>query len=127
VSYPVTITIQEPPATARAGMSADVSITTASANNVLVVPASALQGTTGNYTVLVLEANGTTRRVPVDVGLVTNAMAEIKSGIAEGTTVVTGTTADLVGSTTNNRGGFSGGVAIPGGGNFRQITRGNGN
>ena len=60
VSYPVTITIKDAPATARAGMSADVTITTASATNVLVVPASALQGTTGNYTVLVLADDGTT-------------------------------------------------------------------
>jgi macrolide-specific efflux system membrane fusion protein len=122
VSYPVTITIQDPPPTARAGMSADVTITTASATNVLVVPASALQGATGNYSVLVLEANGTTRRVPVEVGLVTNAMAEIKSGLSEGMNVVTGTTADLVGTNTNN--GRFGGGAFPGGGTFRQVDGG---
>ena len=93
--------------------------------NVLVVPASALQGATGNYAVLVLDSDGTTRRVPVDVGLVTNATAEIKSGIAEGTNVVTGTTADLVGTATNNNRGF-GGVGFPGGGGgtFRQINGG---
>jgi membrane fusion protein, macrolide-specific efflux system len=125
VSYPVTITIKDAPATARAGMSADVTIITASATNVLVVPASALQGSTGNYSVLVLAADGTTTSVPVEVGLVTNSMAEIKSGIAEGTNVVTGTTADLVGTTNNGRGGFGGGVAIPGGGpTFRQIDGG---
>jgi macrolide-specific efflux system membrane fusion protein len=125
VSYPVTITIKDAPATARAGMSADVTITTASATNVLVVPASALQGSTGNYSVLVLAADGTTTSVPVDVGLVTNSMAEIKSGIAEGANVVTGTTAELVGTTSNGRGSFGGGVAIPGGGpTFRQIDGG---
>jgi RND family efflux transporter MFP subunit len=123
VSYPVTITIKDAPTTARAGMSADVTITTASATGVLTVPASALQGTTGNYAVLVLATDGTTSRVPVEVGLVTNAMAEIKSGITEGTNVVTGTTADLVGTTNNNR-GFGGGV-IPGGGpTFRQVDGG---
>lgn len=125
VSYPVTISIKDAPATARAGMSADVTITTASATNVLVVPASALQGSSGNYSVLVLAADGTTTSVPVDVGLVTNSMAEIKSGIAEGANVVTGTTAELVGTTNNGRGGFGGGVAIPGGGpTFRQIDGG---
>jgi hypothetical protein len=52
-------------------------------------------------------------------------MAEIKSGIAEGANVVTGTTAELVGTTNNGRGGFGGGVAIPGGGpTFRQIDGG---
>jgi macrolide-specific efflux system membrane fusion protein len=114
VSYPVTITIKDAPATARAGMSADVTITTASATNVLTVPASALQGTRGDYSVLVLAADGSTSRVSVQVGLVTNARAEIKSGLTEGTNVVTGTTADLVGS--SNNGGFGrGGFGVPGG------------
>ena len=119
VSYPVTITIKDAPATARAGMSADVTITTASATNVLTIPASALQGAAGDYSVLVLGAGGSTSRVAVDVGLVTNSMAEIKSGIAEGTNVVTGTAAELVGTTNTNR-GFGGAVGFPGGGTFRQ-------
>ena len=125
VSYPVTITIANPPATARAGMSADVTVTTASATGVLTIPSSALNGSTGDYSVLVLEANGTTRRVPVDVGLVTNAMVEIKSGITEGTAVVTGTTADLVGNQFTGGGFGRGGVAIPGGGPVRQVDGGN--
>ena len=125
VSYPVTITVKDAPATARAGMSADVTITTASATNVLTIPASALQGASGNYSVLVLAADGSTSRVAVDVGLVTNSMAEIKSGIAEGTNVVTGTAADLVGTSANGRNGFGGGGVIPGGGpTFRQVDGG---
>ena len=114
VSYPVTITVANPPATARAGMSADVSITTATASNVLTVPSTALKGGEGQYAVMVLNADGTTQTVPVDVGLVTNTMAEIKSGLTEGANVVTGTTADLV-SNSSNAGGFRGGVAVPGG------------
>jgi RND family efflux transporter MFP subunit len=124
VSYPVTITVSNPPATARAGMSADVTITTASANGVLTVPSSALEGGKGEYAVLVLDDDGTTRRVPVDVGLVTNSVAEIKSGLDEGTAVVTGTTADLVGNSQTGR-GFGGGVAIPGGGPIRQVDGNN--
>jgi RND family efflux transporter MFP subunit len=120
VSYPVTITVANPPAAARAGMSADVSITTATANDVLTVPSTALKGGDGQYAVMVLNADGTTQMVPVDVGLVTNAMAEIKSGLTEGANVVTGTTADLV-SNSSSAGAFRGGVAVPGGGPVQRV------
>jgi macrolide-specific efflux system membrane fusion protein len=121
VSYPVTITVTNPPPTARAGMSADVTITTASATGVLTVPSTALQGGSGDYAVMVLNADGTTRMVQVEVGLVTNAMAEIKSGLDEGTAVVTGTAADLLGNSFTGAGGFRGGVAIPGNGPVQRV------
>src|SRR6185369_6585389 len=53
VAYAVTVALKQPPATLRAGMTADVTITTASASGVLAVPAAALRGSEGNYTVLV--------------------------------------------------------------------------
>ena len=126
VSYPVTVTLTDRPAAARAGMTADVTITTASATGVLTVPSSALQGTNGSYTVLTLAADGTAQRTPVDVGLVTSTGAEIKSGLAEGTAVVTGTASELIGTTTGGTGTFPrGGFAVPGGGPV--IQRGGGN
>ncbi len=114
VSYPVTVTLTDPPATLRSGMSADVTVTIASATNVLTVPAAALRGTTGNYSVLVLGADGQPQPQAVEVGLVTNTSAEIKSGLADGQAVVTGTSSAQTGAPTT--GGFGGGVAIPGGG-----------
>jgi len=128
VSYPVTVTLTGAPATLRSGMTADVTITIASANGVLTVPAAALRGTTGNYSVLILDAAGQPQRQAVDVGLVTNTTAEIKSGLAEGQEVVTGTASARNGTTAT--GGF-GGVAIPGvapgGGQFFRNGNGNGN
>ena len=112
VAFPVTVTIGETPADARPGMSADVSITIASATNVVTVPSAALQGTSGDYAVMTLGADGNPQRVPVDVGLVTNATAEIKSGLEAGTAVVIGTTADLVGT---DQGDGRGGFGMPGG------------
>ena len=53
-------------------------------------PRAALRGTAGDYTVLVLGADGTPTAQPVEVGLVTNTTAEIKSGLTEGQAVVTG-------------------------------------
>ncbi len=114
VAYPVTVTLEETPADARPGMSADIAITIASATDVVTVPSAALEGTTGDYAVMTLGADGNPQRVPVQVGLLTNATAEITSGLQAGTPVVIGTTADLIGTNGTNGGGFSGG-ALPGG------------
>ena len=115
VSYAVTVSIEKPPATVRAGMTADVAITIDSVTNVLTVPAGALRGTSGNYSVLVMGADGTPTAQPVEVGLVTNTTAEIKSGLAAGQEVVTGINTPQTGTTTQN-GGLGGGIErIPGG------------
>ena len=119
VSYPVTVSLKDVPATVRAGMTADITITIDSATNVLTVPAAALRGTAGDYSVLVLAADGTPTPQPVQVGLVTNTTAEIKSGLTAGQQVVTGVNTPQNasnGTVTNGFGG--GGVAIPGG-NFQ--------
>jgi len=117
VSYPVTVQLTNAPASLRSGMTADVTITIASANGVLTVPAAAVRGTTGDYSVLVMGADGQPTRQAVDVGLITNTTAEIKSGLTEGQEVVTGT-ASARNNTTNTTGGFG----IPGGG---PVIRGN--
>ena len=124
VSYAVTVSLENVPATVRAGMTADVTITIDSATNVLTVPATALRGTAGNYSVLILGADGTPTAQPVEVGLVTNTTAEIKSGLAEGQEVVTGVNTPQTGTATNGNGGFGGGFggAVPIGGNGRRGT-----
>lgn len=129
VSYPVTVSLTGVPDTVRAGMTADVTITIDSATNVLTVPAASLRGTTGDYTVLVLGADGTPTAKPVQVGLVTNTTAEIKSGLTAGEAVVTGVANAQTGTTSTTTGGFGGGgLGIPGGGfNGGTIRRGNGN
>ena len=120
VSYPVTVTVNDPPAAVRAGMSADITITIASADGVLTVPSAALRGNAGNYSVLVMDATGKPVAQPVQVGLVTASTAQITSGLTEGQVVVTGvkTTQSTV---ANGGGGFGGTtVGIPGGaGRFR--------
>jgi macrolide-specific efflux system membrane fusion protein len=131
VSYAVTVSLDNVPATVRAGMTADVTITIDSATNVLTVPASALRGTAGSYSVLTLGADGTPVAQPVEVGLVTNTTAEIKSGLTEGQEVVTGVNTPQTGTATNGNGGFGGGGfggAVPIGGGRRNnpvIVNGN--
>jgi hypothetical protein len=123
VSYPVTVTLKDVPATVRAGMTADVTITIDTATNVLTVPASALRGTAGDYSVLVLATDGSPTPQAVQVGLVTNTTAEIKSGLTAGQQVVTGVNTAQNNTQTTVTGGFGGGgIAIPGG-NFQGRPR----
>jgi hypothetical protein len=121
VSFAVTVRLTEAPAALRAGMSAEVTITTASAADVLTVPSAALSGSDGVYTVRVLDASGTPEARSVSVGLVTASLAEITEGLMAGDVVVTGTASDLVGTVQQRAGGglpggaLQGGGAIPGG------------
>ena len=130
VSFAVTVRLAEAPTALRAGMSAEVTITTASAADVLTVPSTALDGSSGQYTVRVLDASGTPEARTVSVGLVTASLAEITEGLAVGDVVVTGTASDLIGTVQQRAGGLTGGGlpgggtipgggAIPGGGGFR--------
>lgn len=117
VSFAVTVALANPPATLRPGMTADVTITTASASGVLAVPAAAIRGAADNYTVLVLTAAGTPEAKPVTVGLMTSSLVEVTSGLNQGDVVVTGTSST---QRTTGTGGGAGGIVVPGGGgNFR--------
>ncbi len=120
VSYPVTVTLTGAPSALRPGMTADITIVTASAADVLTIPAEALRGTAGDYRVQVLGADGTPTTKPVSVGLVTSTTAEITSGLTEGEAVVTGTAADRAATSGSNNGfsrgfGGSGPVVVNGG------------
>jgi multidrug efflux pump subunit AcrA (membrane-fusion protein) len=110
----VTVSLNSPPATLRPGMTADVTVTTASATGVLAVPAAAIRGTSGAYNVLVLTAAGTPESRPVTVGLMTSSLVEIKSGLNAGEVVITGTSSPQRAGTTTGAPG--GGFTVPGGG-----------
>ena len=64
VSYAVTITLTGAPDRLRPGMTADITITTASALNVLTIPSAALSGTDGTYMVRVLDGDRHSRGAP---------------------------------------------------------------
>ncbi len=118
VTFPATFLLQSNPAGLLPGMTASISITTATATNVIEVPSSAIQGTSPNYSVQVM-ANGKPVSTPVNVGLTTNSLTEIISGLSVGQIVVTGTVSQLA-TTTGGTGG-SGGRTLggTGGGGFR--------
>jgi multidrug efflux pump subunit AcrA (membrane-fusion protein) len=122
VSYPIVIALDAPPDGTASGMTAEVQVTTAQAADVLAVPATAVNGSDGNYSVMVLGADGLPASVAVEVGLITSDLAEIRSGLNEGDTVVTGIATAQTGTETTGGGAFpgGGGGAFPGGGgNFR--------
>jgi macrolide-specific efflux system membrane fusion protein len=122
VNYAVTITLDSAPATLKAGMTAEVTVTTASASGVLAVPAAALRGSAGNYSVLVM-TNGIPQARPVNVGLVTSSLVEITNGLSAGELVVIGTSSSQ--RTTNSVTGPGGGpIVVPGGGGGRGFTSG---
>jgi macrolide-specific efflux system membrane fusion protein len=118
VSFAVKVALTTPPAGLRPGMTADITITAASATGVLSIPSRALSGTAGSYTVRVVAADGSVSVRSVEVGLVTASLAEIKSGLQAGERVVTGTSsAQNQGTTVTGGGGvFPGGGVIRGGG-----------
>jgi macrolide-specific efflux system membrane fusion protein len=119
VSYPIIVSLPQPPAGTASGMSASISITTKEVDNVLAVPAISLVGSVANgYSVRVLDASGQPQSVSVQVGLVTSSLAEIQSGLSQGQTVVTGTSSSRTSTSTTQGGGF--GVPGVGGGQFRQ-------
>jgi macrolide-specific efflux system membrane fusion protein len=120
VGFGILIRLDEVPDGGRPGMSADISVVAAEALDVLAVASAAIDGSAGSYTVTVLAADGSTETRAVEVGLVTDDLAEITDGLSAGETVVTGTASDQ--QTTTNTGGFGGpgggGFGGPGGGGF---------
>jgi RND family efflux transporter MFP subunit len=116
VTYAVTISLENAPANVRSGMSADVSVATATASNVIAVPSIALNGANGNYSVRVMTGDGQVEVRAVEVGLVTSSLAEIRSGLNAGDEVVTGTVTARQNTTTGGFGQGLGGGAFPAGG-----------
>lgn len=83
VTYPVTVSIANPPAGLRLGQSANISVTTATADDALVVPSLAITTTGNRQTVNVLK-NGTPTPVTVTTGISANGRTQVLTGLAEG-------------------------------------------
>lgn len=115
VTYTVFVSFVAPTDTIKPGMSATVTIETARKDDVLTVPSSAIQTANGQAMVRILQ-NGKVTSVPVETGITSDTDTEINSGLSEGDTVVTGTTANNAASSNTTSpfsrsfgGGFGGG------------------
>ncbi|HEY0537395.1 MAG TPA: HlyD family efflux transporter periplasmic adaptor subunit [Actinoallomurus sp.] len=87
VQYGVTVTLTDPPGDLRIGATATVQVTTASAENVLLVPTAAVRTAGGRSTVTVLSGGKQVAKV-VQAGTQGTQGTEIKSGLNEGDQVV---------------------------------------
>jgi RND family efflux transporter MFP subunit len=112
VSYTVTVGLDDLPEGVLPGMTASVSVTTDEADGVVAIPSIALAGDARAYTVRTVDASGAVSVRPVTVGLVTDGLAEITSGIAAGERVVIGTLAQRAS-------GASAGILPPDPGQFQ--------
>jgi multidrug efflux pump subunit AcrA (membrane-fusion protein) len=83
VSYPVTVSIDNPASTLRLGQSANISVTTATADNALLVPTLAIT-TAGNQQTVMVVKNGQASSVTVKTGISSNGRTEVLSGLGEG-------------------------------------------
>jgi HlyD family secretion protein len=125
IDYPVTIDVARSSQQLVAGADAAISITLATAPNVIAVPTSAVHYQGSATYVDVLSAGKEVRRTVV-VGAIGPALTEITSGLAVGQRVILADLNAAVPSSSTNltrRGGFGGGFG--GGGGFT-ITRGPG-
>lgn len=124
VTYAVTVSIANPPAAVRLGESATVAVTTASADNALVVPTLAIT-TTGTRQSVTVQRNGADTPVAVTTGVTSNGRTQVLTGVNEGDAIVlpsvSGTTDT---SSQSPRGLFGGGFGGGNGGNGGSGTRG---
>lgn len=89
VTYTVSIDLTDPPESVRAGSSATVDVELASVSDVLSVPVSALTDVEGDTALVrVVADDGTEQTRFVDTGLFGDTDVEIRSGLAEGDTVI---------------------------------------
>ncbi|MFN8503655.1 efflux RND transporter periplasmic adaptor subunit [Kouleothrix sp.] len=104
VTYAVRVSFPDSDARVKVGMTANLSITTASKDGALLVPTSALLPKGAGHAVLVPNADGTKREVEVQTGLSDSTQTEITGGLSEGDSVVT--TAATSTTTQTRRGPF---------------------
>ncbi len=125
VSYPVTVSIGNPPAALRLGQSATISVTTATASQALVVPTLAIT-TTGSRQLVTVVKNGTTTAVRVTTGISANGRTQVLTGLSDGDQIeLPAISSALDTGTTTTRTG-TGGFGGAGGSGFSGGTGGRG-
>jgi multidrug efflux pump subunit AcrA (membrane-fusion protein) len=112
VTYAVTVSMANPPAAVRLGESANISVTTATADNALIVPSLAIT-TAGNRQTVTVERNGAEQTVAVTTGITANGRTQVLTGLNDGDQVVL---PSVTTSTDTGTSGTQGGRGIFGGG-----------
>lgn len=86
--YTVYLSLDQVPDKLVSGMTADASIVTAQAKNVLCLPRSVVRASSGNTTTVKVWAGDREENVEIEVGLRGDTNIEIRSGLSEGEQVV---------------------------------------
>jgi multidrug efflux pump subunit AcrA (membrane-fusion protein) len=110
VQYPVTVSVSDPPATARLGASVSVTITTGSAEDALILPTTAITTSGTRHTVQLLK-NGVATPTVIETGLEGSSTTEITSGLAAGDVVQLPTSTTTTSSGVPGFGAGAGGAA----------------
>jgi len=107
VNYAATISVDNPDANIRPGMSATANIILAQRDNVLLVPNRAVQTVGTRFRTVTVLYEGQLIVVPVTIGLTGDTQSEVLSGLQEGDVVVLNSqTATTTGRTPGVGGGF---------------------
>jgi len=122
VEYTVDLVPKSLPTLAKSGMTGSLTVTIAKRSNVLVVPTSAVSGTSSASFVRVM-MNGVPSYRQVTTGMATSSLTQITSGLTAGEVVVTGTYTNSANSSSSTTTGGFGGF---GGGSFRRSSSGGG-
>jgi membrane fusion protein, macrolide-specific efflux system len=122
VTFPVTVTLDTENEQLYPNMTVIANIITATKDNVLLIPSSAVQRQNDQATVRIVK-NGNVQQVDVQTGLASDTQVEIISGLADGDQVVTSTLSTQISgqSTTTSPFGGGGFGGRGGGGNVRII------
>ena len=125
VDYTVDLAPHGLPSLAKSGMTGSLTVTIASRSNVLLVPTSAVSGSSSASFVRVMQ-NGTPTYRQVTTSMTTSSLTQITSGLTPGEVVVTGQYTNSATSSTSTGSGLGGlgGLGGFGGGGFRRSTGG---
>jgi hypothetical protein len=117
--YSITVTAEDLPELAKSGMTGTLDIVIEQAADVLMVPTTAVSGSSSTSFVRVMQDGKPVYR-QVQTGMATSSYTEIAGGLAAGETVVTGQYTDGAdsSSSTSSQSTRSGGSILQGGGAF---------
>ncbi|MCE7005600.1 HlyD family efflux transporter periplasmic adaptor subunit [Kibdelosporangium philippinense] len=115
VTYGVTLTLNTPPAQLRPGQSASVAITVARADDVIAIPSAAMRTVGTSHTVNIL-ANGQETSRAIEIGVRSESLVQVTSGLNVGDQVVLPTAPATTGQQERGGGGGFGGGGFGGGG-----------
>ncbi len=125
VEYTVDLAPRSLPSLAKSGMTGSLTVTIASRSNVLVVPTSAVSGSSSASFVRVM-TNGVPAYRQVTTGMATSSLTQITSGLTAGEVVVTGQYTNSASTSSGTSTGGFGGLGGLGGSGFRRTTGGGG-